>query len=111
MPINFVQRIQCIGEDEKYELCDDTELCILRRSREDIATRKCQYYKTEILKIQDSANIVRGLPGQHSNAFIDQGTIHILCHHFLKDLDTLLPQITTSFRIPLRPKKMKKNTT
>ena len=105
MPINFVQRIQCIGEDEKYELCDDTELCILRRSREDIATRKCQYYKTEILKIQDSANIVRGLPGQHSNAFIEQGTIHILCHHFLKDLDTLLPQITTSFRIPLRPKK------
>merc|ERR1712008_79637 len=81
-----VETSQCVdGDKEKYGLCDDAELCFLRRSRDDIATRRCRFHKKQIeLSKKSNEGKVRGLPGQYSREFVDQ-SCQIFCqfegHH------------------------------
>ena len=57
----------------------------LRRSRDDIATRRCRFHKKQIEPSKKSnEGKVRGLPGQYSREFVDQ-SCQIFCqfegHH------------------------------
>ena len=57
----------------------------LRRSRDDIATRRCRFHKKQIeLSKKSNEGKVRGLPGQYSGEFVDQAC-QIFCqfegHH------------------------------
>jgi hypothetical protein len=56
----------------------------LRRSRDDIATRRCRFHKKQIEPKKSNVGKVRGLPGQYSREFADQ-SCQIFCqfegHH------------------------------
>ena len=56
----------------------------LRRSRDDIATRRCRFHKKQIEPKKSNEGKVRGLPGQYSREFVDQ-SCQIFCqfegHH------------------------------
>ena len=80
----------------------------LRRSRDDIATRRCRFHKKQIdLSKKSNEGKVRGLPGQYSREFVDQ-SCQIFCqfeghHPYLRSHlnDTFVTQSTH-----LLPKKL-----